>query len=103
MESCDHAKAIEKMNRARELLMQLRAILLPSPPTDSWAELARDLFDEALQSLTAAGSELRPSSRRPAGLLVGSVDAEDAQRSKDSNKKRNSNAMRAPTYNQKKR
>ena len=103
MESCDHAKAIEKMNRANELLKQLRAILLPSPPTDSMSELARDLFDEALRSLTAAGSELRPSFRRPAGLLVCSVDAEDVLRSKGSNRKRNNKAKGAPNYDQKKR
>jgi len=95
MESCNHAKAIERMNRAKELLAQLRAILLPSLPADSWSELARDLFDDALRSLTDACSELRPSFCQPAGLLVGSADAEVAQKSKGSNRKRNSVGKRA--------
>ena len=90
MESCNHAKAVERMNRAMELLAQLRAILLPSLPADSWSELARDLFDDALQSLSAASSDLRPCFRQPAELLVGSADAEVAQKSKGSKRKKNS-------------
>ncbi|ONK77210.1 uncharacterized protein A4U43_C02F4220 [Asparagus officinalis] len=50
---------IEKINHTKEIVVQLRALQLPLGVTDSSSELARDLFDEAIRSLTSASLELR--------------------------------------------
>ncbi|CAL9121788.1 unnamed protein product [Musa textilis] len=51
---CDHHLAIKEINEAHELTRQLRAVLLPSLPAGSLAEVAREILDNIIKSSSLA-------------------------------------------------
>lgn len=101
MASCFHPTVIEKINRANELMAQLRALLLPSEPINSSSELARDLFDETFRVLTAASSELQPCFYPPTAPQVCLAPPEGEQRMRALSTKKSSLTKRARRDNEK--
>ncbi|ONK81671.1 uncharacterized protein A4U43_C01F31690 [Asparagus officinalis] len=57
-----YSAVIEKVDRAHELMSQLRAIVLSSPSADASFELVRELFEDAFGSFAIVLSKLKTCS-----------------------------------------